>query len=304
MRTLRTVAELRAALGDERARERSIALVPTMGALHEGHLSLVRSARAGHDVVVVSLFVNPAQFNDAADLAAYPRDAERDKELAAGAGADLLFAPAVDAIYPEGFATTVRVRGPLTETLEGAHRGPEHFDGVATVVTKLLTAVAPDAAYFGAKDAQQLLLVRRVVRDLHLPAEIVSCPTVRDDDGLALSSRNARMSPAERERALGLTRALREVRSGLQSGAYADRDTAEAVGMEILRDHGTEPEYFSIVEPETLAPAADLSSELLIVTAARVGVVRLIDNVAVPAAVAGNASSSTDLAAEAIPCSA
>jgi len=181
MRTVRTVNEVRAALAEPRRAGRSIGLVPTMGALHEGHLSLIRRAREDCDEVVVSLFVNPSQFNEAADLAAYPRDEARDSALAAEAGADLLWAPAVEDIYPPGFATTVHVGG-VSESLEGEHR-PGHFDGVATVVTKLLVVVAPDVAYFGRKDAQQLAVIRRLVRDLALPLRIEGLPTVREADG-------------------------------------------------------------------------------------------------------------------------
>ena len=207
MRTVRTVADLRAALRDARRAERTIGLVPTMGALHEGHLSLVRAARAENDVVVVSLFVNPTQFNEAADLDAYPRDEARDAEAAAAAGADLLFAPSADEVYPPGFATTVRIAG-LTEHLEGEHRGVAHFEGVATVVCKLLNMAQPDVAYFGQKDAQQAAVIRRLVRDLDIPVRIAVQPTVREPDGLALSSRNVHLKGADRERALALRRAL------------------------------------------------------------------------------------------------
>lgn len=278
MRTLRTVAELRAALAGERGRGRSIALVPTMGALHEGHLSLIRASRREHDVVVVSLFVNPAQFNESSDLAAYPRDEAGDAQLASGAGADILFAPSPDEVYPAGFSTTISVQGPLAETLEGEHRGSGHFAGVATVVAKLLTMVLPDAAYFGAKDAQQLLVVRRLVRDLDLPVEIVACPTVRDPDGLALSSRNRRLSAAERESALGLSRALNAVACGITAGRYRDRAAAEAAGLAMLDLPQLTVEYFRVVDAGTMAPAERLTGDLLIVTAARAGAVRLIDN--------------------------
>ncbi|MBV9473235.1 MAG: pantoate--beta-alanine ligase, partial [Solirubrobacterales bacterium] len=188
MRTVRTVAELRAELATSRRAGLTIGLVPTMGAFHEGHLSLMRRARTQCEVVVVSLFVNPAQFNDTADLERYPRDERHDAQLAADVGVDYLFAPPPAEVYPPGFATTVSVRG-LTETLEGRHRGSRHFDGVTTVVTKLLNIVGPDVAYFGRKDAQQALVIGRLVRDLDMPVRIEVCPTVRDRDGLALSSR-------------------------------------------------------------------------------------------------------------------
>jgi pantoate--beta-alanine ligase len=276
MNTVRTVADLRAALRPDRLAERSIGLVPTMGALHEGHLSLIRHARATCDVVVVSLFVNPAQFNDAADLAAYPRDEARDAALAAEAGADLLFAPAADEVYPPGFATTVHVDG-LTATLEGAHRGVGHFDGVATVVTKLLNMVAPDVAFFGQKDAQQALVIRRFVRDLDIPVRIEIRPTVREPDGLALSSRNVHLTGADRERALALHDALRAAEAAHAAGernAGALRDAALAA----MEGHGVEPDYLEFVSTDDLTPVARVNGEALVAVAARVGPTRLIDN--------------------------
>lgn len=277
-------AELRSAVAAARARGLTVGFVPTMGALHDGHLSLIRRAREEDGFVVVSVFVNPTQFDDPADLAAYPRDPERDAALAEEAGADLVFVPAVAELYPEGDATRVTVRGPLTETLEGAHRGVGHFDGVTTVVARLLNLAGADRAYFGAKDAQQLLVVRRMVRDLRLPVEIVSCPTVRDRDGLALSSRNARLSGAERERALALSRALRACAEDLAAGRHADGAAASAAGLAALRDGGADPEYFAVVDPEGLTPLDELAGEVLLACAARVGDVRLIDNltIAVP----------------------
>jgi pantoate--beta-alanine ligase len=274
--TVRTVAELRAALRPARLAERTIGLVPTMGALHDGHLSLVRHARATCDVVVVSLFVNPAQFDDAGDLAAYPRDEERDAALAAEAGADLLFAPSRDEVYPPGFATTVHVEG-LTATLEGAHRGVGHFDGVTTVVTKLLNMVAPDVAFFGQKDAQQALVIGRLVRDLDLPVRIDIRPTVREHDGLALSSRNVHLDGTDRERALALHDALRAAEAALQAGerdAGALRETA----LQAMHDHGVEPDYLELVSTDDLSPVARVDGQALLAVAARVGPTRLIDN--------------------------
>src|SRR5215213_162867 len=206
MRTVRTVEELRAELRPARMEERTIGLVPTMGAFHQGHISLMERARQATDVVVVSLFVNPTQFAPTEDLSAYPRDEQRDAEMAEATGVDVLFAPPVEEVYPVGFQTTVTV-GALAQPLEGAQR-PGHFDGVATVVTKLLNMVQPDVAFFGQKDAQQALIVRRVVQDLDIPVRIEVCPTVREPDGLAMSSRNAYLGPAERERAIALRRAL------------------------------------------------------------------------------------------------
>jgi pantoate--beta-alanine ligase len=253
MRILRTVPGLRTALKPARRADRTIALVPTMGALHDGHLSLIRAARARANEVVVSLFVNPAQFNDADDLAAYPRDEERDARLAAAEGVDVLFAPSVDEMYPPGFQTWVDVEG-VSQGLESDHR-PGHFRGVATVCLKLFTVVAPDVAYFGRKDAQQVAVVKRLVRDLALPLEIRVVPTVRDDDGLALSSRNVRLTPDERARALAIPRAL-ETR---------DPDRARA----LLEAAGIDPDYVAV---------ADLDGPTLAI-AARVGSTRLIDNV-------------------------
>ena len=276
MNTVRTVAELRASLRPTRLAERTIGLVPTMGALHDGHLSLVRHARATCDVVVVSLFVNPAQFDDAGDLAAYPRDEERDAALAAEAGADLLFAPSRDEVYPPGFATTVHVEG-LTATLEGAHRGVSHFDGVTTVVTKLLNMVAPDVAFFGQKDAQQALVIGRLVRDLDLPVRIEILPTVREHDGLALSSRNVHLDGADRERALALHDALRAAEAALQAGerdAGALRETA----LRAMHDHGVEPDYLELVSTDDLSPLARVDGQALLAVAAHVGPTRLIDN--------------------------
>lgn len=276
MRTITTVAELRAELAPARRAGRSVGLVPTMGAFHNGHLSLMRRARSECDVVVVSLFVNPAQFNDSGDLAAYPRDAQRDAELAAVEGVDLLFAPSVEEVYPPDFATTVSVREG-TDQLEGAVRGHGHFAGVATVVTKLLNMAAPDIAFFGQKDAQQAAMIRRLVRDLDIPVRIEICPTVRDADGLALSSRNVLLSQAERERATALHRALARVREAVLAGADDPR-AATVAGLAELSSAGIEPEYLELVSAQTLAPLNRINGEALAVVAARVGTTRLIDN--------------------------
>ena len=276
MRTVRTVAELREALRPARREERVIGLVPTMGALHEGHLSLVRHARATCDVVVVSLFVNPAQFNEAGDLAAYPRAEERDAGLVAEIGADLLFAPAREEVYPPGFATTVHVSG-LTETLEGEHRGVSHFDGVATVVTKLLNMVGPDVAIFGQKDAQQALVIRALVRDLDLPVRIEVRPTVREADGLALSSRNVHLRGADRERALALRDALAAAEASLGAGER-DADVLRAAALAAMRGRGVEPDYLELVRPDDLSPVSRVEGQVLVAVAASVGSTRLIDN--------------------------
>jgi pantoate--beta-alanine ligase len=276
VRTVRTVADLRAALREPRRAGRAIGLVPTMGALHEGHLSLIRSARAENDVVVVSLFVNPAQFNDASDLAAYPRDEARDAQAAEAAGADLLFAPPVEEVYPPGFATTVHVAG-LTEHLEGEHRGAAHFEGVATVVTKLVNMVQPDAAYFGQKDAQQAAVVRRLVSDLDIPVRIAICATVRESDGLALSSRNVHLRGADRDRALALKQGLDAAAEAVAAGER-DAQAVAAAGRAAMARLGVEPEYLALVRPDDLRPVERIDGDVLVAVAARVGPTRLIDN--------------------------
>src|SRR5215213_11241140 len=271
--------DLRAALARHRAEARTIGLVPTMGYLHEGHLSLLRAARAQCDVVVMSLFVNPAQFGEGEDLDRYPRDEQRDATLAAEAGVDLLYAPPVEEVYPAGFATAVEVGG-LTEVLDGdpARRGPDHFHGVTAVVAKLFNAVQPDVAYFGQKDAQQLAVIRRMVRDLDFPVRIEALATVREADGLAMSSRNAYLEPADRERAAAIPRALdaaeRRTRATglLAAGIEAARAELEAAGIE--------PEYVEASDPDDLTPVAELDGRaVLVALAARVGGARLIDNV-------------------------
>jgi pantoate--beta-alanine ligase len=277
MRTLRTVPGLRTALRPARRADRAIGLVPTMGALHEGHLSLIRAAREETHEVVVSLFVNPSQFDDADDLAAYPRDEERDVELAREAGADILFAPPPRLIYPPGFSTQVRVEGPLTETLEGAHRGPEHFHGVTTIVTKLLNIVQPDVAFFGQKDAQQALVIRKLVRDLDMDVRIEMRPTVREPDGLALSSRNARLHGDDRRRALALARALK-VAEEAAAGGERDADAIAHLARVEMEQLQVEPEYVALVNPEDLTPVHAVRGNTLVAVAARVGEVRLIDN--------------------------
>ena len=277
MKTLSTIAELRIALNGPRRAGRSTGLVPTMGALHEGHLSLIRRARALTDEVVVTLFVNPAQFDDSHDLAAYPRDEARDAALAAEAGADVLFAPIPGEIYPRGFATTVTV-DEIGAPLEGAHRGPAHFAGVATVVTKLLNIAQPDIAFFGQKDAQQVAVIRRVVRDLDIPVRIEVGETVRDADGLALSSRNLRLSRADRPRALALRRGLEAIRACHAAGER-DATILAAIGRAAMAALDVEPEYLELVTPDGFAPVSIVGEQpVLVAVAARVGDVRLIDN--------------------------
>jgi pantoate--beta-alanine ligase len=276
MKVVRTVTELRAELLEPRRAGRRIGLVPTMGAFHDGHLSLMRRARQDCAVVVVSLFVNPTQFNDPADLNGYPRDPERDRALAAEIGVDYLFVPSSEEVYPPGFATTVSVRG-VTDTLEGAHRGRAHFDGVATMVTKLFNMVSPDVAYFGQKDAQQAVVIQQFVRDLNIPVAIEICPTVREPDGLAMSSRNVHLSPADRVRATVLHRALAVVRDAVSTG---ERDPAAAreLALAELARAEIEPDYLELVSADTMAPLERIDREALAVLAAPVGGTRLIDN--------------------------
>src|ERR1022692_1887210 len=244
LRSVRTVEELRTALQPLRATGRSIGLVPTMGALHDGHLSLISKASAQCDLVVVSLFVNPAQFNEHADLDRYPRQEARDRELAALAGADILFAPCAEEVYPPGFSTSVEVLG-LTDRLEGAARGAAHFRGVTTVVTKLLNMVSPDVVYFGQKDAQQAIGIRRLVSDLNMAVRIEVCPTVREPDGLAMSSRNTHLNPEERARALALHTALQAAGAAVSAGEHR-AEVLIAVAREAIAPFAVEPEYLAL----------------------------------------------------------
>ena len=278
MRTVRTVAELRELLGPERRAGRRIGLVPTMGFFHDGHLSLMHRARADCDVVVVSLFVNPAQFSHGEDLDAYPRNERRDSSLAQAEGVDFLFAPPVDQVYPAGFDSVVRVRG-LTDVLCGdpRQRGAEHFDGVTTVVAKLFNMVGPDVAYFGQKDAQQALVVKRLVCDLDIPVQVEVCPTVREPDGLAMSSRNAYLSDAERERAAALSRALAAADDAVRSGERRPAAVLEAARAE-LATAGVEPDYLELRSVTDLSPVEQVNGSTLLAVAARVGPARLIDN--------------------------
>jgi pantoate--beta-alanine ligase len=259
-----------------RAAERkgTVGLVPTMGAFHAGHHSLIRAARERCDTVVVSLFVNPAQFEEASDLQAYPRDEARDAAEAAELGADVLYAPSVEEVYPPGFATSVRVEG-LSDVLEGAERGRGHFAGVCTVVSKLFNVVQPDVAFFGQKDAQQVAVLRRMVRDLDSPVELAVMPTVRELDGLALSSRNVRLSPDERTRALSLSRALRAAETAVAAG---ERDAGEVERAARSALNGVEPEYLALVDPDSFEPITTVDGRVLVAVAARIGATRLIDN--------------------------
>ncbi len=275
MQIIRSSSEMHAQATAWRAEGKRIGFVPTMGAFHAGHLSLMRRARAECDVVVVSLFVNPTQFNEAADLAAYPRNEGADFAMAEQERVDAIFSPTPEDMYPTGFATTIAVTG-LEDVLEGAMRGPQHFRGVATVVNKLINVVAPHVMYLGQKDAQQVCVIKRMVTDLAMPVEIAVCPTVREPDGLAMSSRNVRLG-VERERALALRRGLNAALLRIAEGER-DAERVAFAGRRAMDADGVTPEYFALVDPRTLAPVTKLGGPLLIAVAARVGPVRLIDN--------------------------
>jgi len=277
----RTVKALRAEVARWRRRRKTVALVPTMGALHDGHMSLVRLALNQADRVVVSVFVNPAQFGPTEDFGRYPRTWNADMKRLAAAKVDLVFAPAMREIYPEGFATRLAPGGPAVADLEDRFR-PHHFGGVATVVTKLLIETTPDWAYFGQKDFQQLLVVRRLARDLDLPVKIVGGPTVREKDGLALSSRNVYLSPTERAAAPALHRALRDSANAIAAGQPIE--DAIAAGRAAIEKAGFTPDYLEARHAETLAPIASVQEgPVRLLAAARIGATRLIDNVAVRA---------------------
>jgi pantoate--beta-alanine ligase len=300
MRVVRSVDEMRAALMPVRhlsarpSSDRSavnavaphtIGLVPTMGALHKGHLSLIGTAREQCDTVVVSLFVNPSQFEERKDLDRYPRREADDARLAEEAGADILFVPSVEEVYPDGFSTAVEVFG-LTDRLEGASRGASHFRGVTTVVAKLLNMVGPDIAYFGQKDAQQVAVVKRMVADLNLPVGIEVCKTVRERDGLAMSSRNSRLDRDQRARAGVLFEALEHA----EDLAYAGERSAERLvraAHETMMAREVEPEYLELVDPLTFDPVKTLDAPALLVVAARFGETRLIDNFVLDPTLAG-----------------
>jgi len=272
-----TVAEVRERVSAARRAGLGVGLVPTMGAFHEGHLSLIRRARADGGLVVVSLFVNPTQFGPGEDFEWYPRDYAKDTSLAEAAGADVLFAPKVAEVYPDGFATYVDVEG-LSETLEGAAR-PGHFRGVATVVNKLFQMVGPDRAYFGLKDFQQLRVVERMTRDLNMPVALVPMPIVREPDGLALSSRNVYLSAQERRAAPALARALREAEQSVASGERNPAALADRAAATIRAEPLAQLDYAVVVDADTLAPITRLDRPGVLLLAVRFGRTRLIDNV-------------------------
>lgn len=276
MKILATIKETRAACCAAKNRGR-LGLVPTMGALHEGHLSLVRAAKAQCAVVAVSLFVNPTQFGPNEDLAKYPRTLERDCDLLEKEGVDLLFAPSVAEMYPQGATTFVTVEG-LSDKLDGKSR-PGHFRGVTTVVSKLFHIVEPDRAFFGQKDAAQVAVIRRMVRNLDLPVEIVVCPIVREPDGLALSSRNVYLDAAQRKSALVLSRSLQRVQGEFERGQRSAATLIAAGKQTFAEQPSVRLDYFEIVDPETLDPVAQIARPALVAVAAFVGTTRLIDNV-------------------------
>jgi pantoate--beta-alanine ligase len=277
MRILTTISEMRAACRAARSQGKRLGLVPTMGALHDGHRSLVRAARAGCATVAASIFVNPTQFGPNEDLAKYPRSFEPDCELLEREEVDLLFSPSVEQMYPEGAVTWVTVEE-LSGKLDGRSR-PGHFRGVATVVAMLCQIVEPDAAFFGQKDAAQLAIVRRMVRDLHMPTEIVACPIVREADGLAMSSRNSYLDAQQRKQALVLYRSLTRVNEWVNRG---ERNAARLIAVarkEFAAESSVRLDYFEIVNPETLDAVEDVSRGALVAVAAHLGTTRLIDNI-------------------------
>ena len=275
---IRTSEELRERVAAWKRSGMLVGVVPTMGALHDGHLSLVREARAQSDRVIVTIFVNPMQFNNASDLEKYPRDEGHDLALLEAAGVDVLFAPGVDEVYPDGFATKISVAG-VSEPLEGAFR-PGHFDGVATVVNKLFGMTQAGRAFFGEKDWQQLQVVRRLTTDLNIPVRIIGCPTIREEDGLAMSSRNVRLSAVERETAPVLHAALQTAAAAMRAGTPVS-DALDAARATITAAGFGTIEYLDLRRAESLAPAEDLSSPVRMLVAVWLGDVRLIDNIAV-----------------------
>ncbi len=281
MRRITTIAEMKAACRQITRNGKTLGFVPTMGALHEGHLSLVRASKARCDVTAVSIFVNPLQFGPAEDLDKYPRTMERDSALLEQVGADLLFTPAVDEMYPQGAQTYVVVED-LSKRLDGASR-PTHFRGVTTVVAKLFEIIRPDVAFFGQKDAVQVAVLRKVVDDLDMDVEIVACPIVREKDGLAMSSRNAYLTSEQRQRASVLYRSLLRVQTALDHG---ERDSAKLIeiGKHVIAgEPGVRLDYFAVVDPDRLEPVAEVSHCALVAVAAYLGATRLIDNVLITA---------------------
>lgn len=271
-------SELRKAVKKARRKGHSIGFVPTMGYLHEGHLSLMRQARQDNDVVVVSIFVNPTQFGPNEDLDAYPRDAARDKALMAGENVDLAYFPNVEQLYPEGYTTYVNVEGPMGQVLCGRSR-PVHFRGVTTIVTKLFHLVSPDRAYFGQKDAQQVAIIQQMVKDLDFDLEVVVCPIVRETDGLAMSSRNTYLSPQHRADAVVLSQSLFKARDMISKGERQAETLLQQIEANILAVPGAVIDYIAIVDAQTLSDVSWLDGEILIALAVKLGGTRLIDNI-------------------------
>lgn len=280
MQVVHGKSELRAIVKKARGQGKSIGFVPTMGYLHAGHAALIRAARAANDLLIVSVFVNPTQFGPNEDLSAYPRDAEKDLALMQSQGADVAFFPSVEEIYPTGYATYVEVQGPMPQTLCGRSR-PGHFRGVATVVTKLFHLVAPDQAYFGQKDAQQVAVIEQMVRDLDFDVHVVVCPTVREADGLAMSSRNVYLSAPHRAQAPAISRALFEAEAMIRNGERRANVVAGHISKSIAAIEGAAIDYVSIVDARTLADLEILAGTVLLAVAVKVGRTRLIDNVRV-----------------------
>ena len=277
MRVLSTVAEMQAACREVRRSGKSLGLVPTMGALHEGHLSLVRAARAHNQVVATSIFVNPLQFGPNEDFSKYPRTFDRDRQLLGAEKVDLIFAPSADEMYPEGASTTVYVRG-LSEKLDGKSR-PGHFQGVTTVVAKLFEIVRPDRAYFGQKDAAQVALIRKMVQDLNIDLELIICPIVREHDGLAMSSRNTYLNPEQRKQALVLYRSLMRMQTLADRGESSSSALSDAGKQVLAEEPDIKLDYLEIVNPHSLDPVPDITQGALVAVAAWVGTTRLIDNI-------------------------
>ena len=277
MQLVYSIAELRAAIDRARAAGQTIGLVPTMGYLHEGHLSLIRRARQENDLVVVSVFVNPTQFGPNEDLAAYPRDTERDTAMMRATGTDIAFFPTAEALYPQGYATYVQVEGPMTQTLCGRSR-PTHFRGVTTIVAKLFHLAQPQRAYFGQKDAQQVAVIEQMVRDLNFNLQIVVCPIVREPDGLAMSSRNAYLTPSQRKDACVISQALFEARDKVTAGERRAAVISDLIRTRMDAVQDAQIDYISVVDAHALSDLEMLSGEVLIAVAVKLGPTRLIDN--------------------------
>lgn len=280
MKVFAKITDIKAYLRKERQSGKSIGLVPTMGYLHEGHLSLIRRAASENDIVVVSIFVNPTQFGPGEDFERYPRDMERDARLAEDAGAHVLFTPDTVEMYPAGYCTYVEVEGEITSNLCGASR-PGHFKGVATVVAKLFNIVSPNRSYFGQKDAQQAVVIRRMVKDLNFDTEIIVCPIVREADGLAMSSRNVYLSKEEREKAPILYKSLELARKMIDEGERDPLKIKDTIEKIITQDAGAQLDYVAVVDAETLQNVLKIENRVLIALAARFGNARLIDNILV-----------------------